>query len=410
MWRRWIFVGLILSIVGSGTRQIIPIAAAPPSQEELPQLTVWWPDALLPSNREDATLETEFNRFRNNSAIDLQVRYRLYTEIEQANELALIQTVAPTALPDLTLMQQRDFIEAVELGLLQPIDGWIPNEVVRELAAVSPNLLLFGQVNDVTYGIPYLLTVDHMIYDPTVYTIPPTRLQDYLTQSVPILFPSSHGADEAVNRFLLSQYLAAGGDLVNEEGTPSLNIDIVEEILNFYAMALDAELFNPSLSYENSTSISYREQIPRNPTLIAFVNSRTFMIDRPRRLADYAVAPLPTLNGAPFTLVDGWLWVLLTEDPLKQAQARSFMIEMMRPDTLYQIASLLNLLPSQQGALRYADDPYVTEMQTLMSSLYYIPPDIQVNRAAAALQEAFKEVLRGVSPEEAIQNTIELLD
>lgn len=361
-------------------------------------LRVWWPDMLLSLDGENTTLEDEIDRFRGTySAVNLEFRYRRFQPGEQVRELALVQEIAPTVLPDLTLMQEDELAIAVDFGLLQPLEEWIPNDILAEMPS---NLLALGQNEDIQYGLPYLITLNHMVYNSAHFESPPATFADILTAKPQLLFPAGVN-EQAVNDFLLSQYLAAGGYLTDTNNNPALDETIVTAIYAFYEEALIEGIYDNGLL--NYTVVGgYLERISSLENAVAFVDSSTYLRERNRRLSATEVSFIITQTPTRFSLLDGWVWVLLTEDPARQALAQNFVNEMMRLDTLSRLADGLYFLPSRANAMRLMeDDPYFVAMRTLLISARYVSIIERNSAAARALQEGFEAVLQGTSAGDA---------
>ncbi len=363
-------------------------------------ISVWWPDALYTGGR--AEIDRIFDDFNESNALDLRIyQHEIGADLHR---LLLTRDVAPDALPDIMLLRREDLEGAVNAGLLQPLDGWVPFSITGGLSSLSPELLNLGEVNGVQYGWPYMLEIRHMLYNTTIFDVPPTDFTLIFSQDDPILFPGRPRAGGFANYLIMAEYLAAGGSLVNDEGLPALDAEITQRVLEFYAEGVAAGLFTTDI-LDYSTPFSYWGQITSGASNLAMVDSGTYLRRRDALPPEVAPMPLPTLDGTPRLLVDGWLWVVVTDDLVRQERAQRFLNWMMDTDNLADSAQILQLFPAQQRAVDILNEPY---LETLSA---WLPDSIfATNRnspAAAALQTAFEAVLEGMSPEEATATAVE---
>ncbi len=397
--------GLMLAILAAHN----PVFARPKdasparvNQQEVVNLRVWWPDTLLSENAAD-TLENQFDSFRSAYVnVNLDLRYLEYQPIDTIRRLTLTRDVAPDALPDLTLMRYEEMVAAANNGLLQPVEGLLPPSALNDL---TDNVLAMGQVGGEFYGIPYLLSIDHMLYTGDSAT-PPRTFSDFLEQDTPLLFAAKPTTSQVINELLLIQYLAEGGYLVDQENVPALDEEAMLTVLDFYSTAVQREPFTQSLEaalqYQSLTD--YRAQLSGDHPVLALVNSTDYLLNRNRFAGDAKILPPLTADGQSFTLLDGWMWVLLTDNATRQIQARNFLTWMMNSDNLTDTALALNMLPGQQRALRVmAEDSDLLVLSNLINAAYFLPPAQRQNVAAVALQAAFESVLQGTTPRAATE-------
>ncbi len=370
------------------------------NQQETVSLRVWWPDTLF-SESAATTLENQFDSFRSAYiSVNLDLRYVEYQPIDTLHRLTLTRDVAPDALPDLTLMRHEEILAAVNSGLLQPIEGLLPSSTLNDLAN---NILAMGQVGGEFYGVPYLLSIDHMLYTGDSST-PPRNFSDFLEQDTPLLFAAKPDTSQAINDMLLIQYLAEGGYLIDQQDNPALDETAMLTVLNFYYAAVQLEPFSQTLedALQFQSPADYRAQLSADSSVMALIDSTDYLRDRRRFAEDAKILPPLTADGQSFTLLDGWMWVLLTDDSAHQIQARNFLTWMMNSDNLTDAALALNMLPSQQRALRViAEDSALIVLTNLISTAYFLPPNQRQNAAAIALQAAFESVLQGTTPRAA---------
>lgn len=366
-------------------------------------IRVWWPYELWPAEGTAAeeVLQRQFDGFRQTSTYTLDVRTKHADGT--GGILATLRAavpVAPDAIPDLTLMRRSDLLTAVSEGIAVPLDEWVPDDIMGNLL---PGTRALGEVDGAVYGVPYTLTTAHVAYRSSALTVAPRTFQDVLIEAPLYAFPASD-SDSATNWTALLQYLAAGGRLVDESGVPTLDKDALRPVLEYYQAGLEAGLFDTALlGFTGATS--YQSAFANGDVNMVYLDSTTFLKWR-RDVPNTAAGPIPTLDAAPITTLDGWMWVLTTRDPDHQQQARVFLSWMMRINQQSIYTEALGTLPSQSRALRlWEDEAYAEFVQTIVP-VGVMPGPEHSNQAARALQKAVADVLRGASADVALDSAL----
>jgi maltose-binding protein MalE len=372
-----------------------------------PKIRVWWPDELYPeadSLAEDVLLR-QFDSFRTTySSYDLEVRRKRSTGLGGIlPTLRTARPVAPNAVPDVTLLRYADLVTAATEGLIVPIDGVVPSDLHEGNLLEGARAL--GESGGVLYGVPYVLNFTHTVYRLAVYETPPLTFDDILAVESGYRFSSTPLGAGAVNNTVLAQYLAAGGRLVDENGVATLDPDPLLDVLEYYASAVAADIFSPSMLENTDPTSQWNAFVSADLNLVG-VDSMTYLRHKDS-VSNVGLATVPTLEGVPITLVDGWAWVVTTQDAGRQDQARAFLSWMMRVSQQSLLTEALGVVPSQQRALRLWDDEsYAQFAQDLVPHGRVLPTAYRTGRAAQALQESFIAVINGTPAAEAAQIAI----
>jgi ABC-type glycerol-3-phosphate transport system substrate-binding protein len=127
---------------------------------------------------------------------------------------------------------------------------------------------------------------------------------------------------------------------------------------------------------------------------------------------DLRAAAIPTANGTPQTVVDGWMWVLTTSDADRQTQAFRFLNWMLDANRQASYTSLIHMLPSQRTALRQLAYPqYATFVNELFANAILPLTETESGAAARAMQTALASVLTGQrTAEEATRDVLNQLN
>jgi ABC-type glycerol-3-phosphate transport system substrate-binding protein len=126
--------------------------------------------------------------------------------------------------------------------------------------------------------------------------------------------------------YTLALYQAAGGAILDAEGRPFLDKDPLIRVLAFYHEAALSELTPFWLTQFQSDDQSW-DAFKKGQSEMVVTWASRFLQEQP---AGVAAAPLPTLDGANFTLATGWVWAIASPLPERQklaAQLAEFLSE-----------------------------------------------------------------------------------
>lgn len=374
----------------------------------LEMVRVWWPDELYPQGDERAldTLQAQWDGFAQAyPTLTLEVRRKRTSGLGGIlSTLRTAEPVAPGALPDLTLMRRADMITAANEGLIVPLDDWLPADLAGN--NLLPGVRSLGEINGVLYGVPYVLNLVHAAYRPATLATPPLSFAQILEAGTPYLFPA--GA-MPVSWSVLLQYRAAGGRLVDETGAAILDAQPLLDVLDFYAQGVQAGLFGPAL-LQYARYDDYWNQFVATSSNLAAVDTVTFL-QRRKDATNVKPVSIPTPDGTPITALDGWMWVVTTQNPERYQRVSAFLAWMMRVGQQSLFSEAFGALPSQTRALRLWDDhEYAGFAQDLLATAVLVPEAHRNNSASLALQEALVAVLQGSAPQTVADNVLSRFD
>lgn len=390
-----------------------PTLAPTETLPETARLVVWWPDVLAPTDNVPAAerLAAYVAQFEaENADSATQVEYRLKKIQDVGGIMSALRTanaVAPGVLPDLTLLRREDLLSAVQAGLIQPMEGLLTTSTLSELTDLSRTVLELGQVEGQLYGIPFMLEVAHLVYrsQPEDEPIVNWRFEDVLTRRMSLVFPASRA--NPINPTYYVQYLSAGGT-PPLDGEILLNADALRAVLRFYEQAHDTGIISADV-INYTTAQDYQLQL-LNGTVDAAVLNSTLFLSLQAQGEPLRAAPLPTQTGQLATMLNGWMWVMTTNNADRQALALEFLNWMMVPARQAEFAELIYMLPSQRSALRIWDggglDAEVVTGILANSALPLSPNEGGI--ASRAMQNALIAVLSGESSaEEAVEDVLD---
>jgi ABC-type glycerol-3-phosphate transport system substrate-binding protein len=379
-------------------------SATPTPAPQRPHIQLWLPEAVSPVGNVQAAevLDEQIIRYRETQGWSLTITWRLKRDDGLGGILQALQTasaVAPAALPDLILMQRGDLLMAQQQGLLIPLDGQIDSAILND---VYPIGLALGQVDGVQYGVPYLLETKHLIYPPTLDTDQTGlwRYEDVLARNIPLTFAIA--SENGVNDVFWLQYASA------RTGNNELDVTALRNTLLFYERAVSNGIITANV-LDNTNSSDYLVSSLSNDRFT--VMTSTDYLDLTSVGETLSFAPIPTQDGTPRTIVNGWVWVVTARDAARQAQAFALLNWLMNAERQREYAVSINMLPSQRSGLQGdAPSPYALFTDTLLQNAILPRPEGDGGALSRALQNALIAVLLGErTADQATQDVLDAL-
>jgi maltose-binding protein MalE len=381
----------------------------PPTPEKI-EIRVWWPDDLAMKGDQSLLrqLETQVERFNStNEEYAIELRLKPHRGLGSIlTTMTAAQPVAVAAQPDLILLRRDDLVKAAESGLIFSLDEWVPDTLRGDLLL---NTISLGQIGETLYGLPYAINLEHTVYRVGTFRVPPSSFSSVLNNEFPFVMPGLPSEETVVNSVVLGQYLQAGGRLVDSAEQAILDEEPLQQVLSYYASGLEVELFSPDLlAYASPTD--YWTSFTQGDFPIVVMDSRTYL-QNPKPTFAVRFEALPSVDGVPLVLLDGWSWALASSDAEHQRGALAFVTHMMSTEIQADYTQALGVVPSRQRALRlWEQQDYAEEVRQWIESALIIPVEQRNNLAAAQLQSAFSAVLAGVPFEEAADQAVTALE
>ncbi|MBI5670219.1 MAG: extracellular solute-binding protein [Chloroflexi bacterium] len=371
-------------------------------------LAIWWPEPLSPVDdlRVSTVLSEQTAAFEAQSAgVVVETRLKKPRDLGGIMEtLRTASAVAPGALPDLTLLRREDLLEAVQMGLVQPLEGRVSSAIIGNLYTAALEL---GQVNGQLYGLPYVLDVQHIAYWGDFPSGDFATFDTVLERGRSYAFAAS--ASTGISPVFLLQYLSAGGSLA-DLSVGEVNADALRAVLRFYEQAVSAGIIDPVVL--NYTSANDYLVALQSRTIPAGVVSSTTYLQLGVNGQPLAFAPIPVPASQPTTILNGWMWVLTTTNTDRQAVASDFLNWMLDVTRQSQYSQAAHMLPSLRASLRQAgiNAAYADFVTQLLGNAVLPLPEASGSATARVLQDALVAVLNGQrTAEEAAQDALNQL-
>jgi multiple sugar transport system substrate-binding protein len=259
-------------------------------------------------------------------------------------------------------------------------------------------------------GIQFEADIEHLIYNTNKIDSPPVTWREVLSDNVVYIFPAG-GEGSLVNDAFLIQYLATGGQLLDEGGKPLLDEDALVEVLRFYKDGLEAEVIPPLVLEFEDLDDCWVIYVSAQAAL-SNVSSARYLADR-GLLKNTAFAAIPTRDGNVVTLSKGWALAIVTKDSSRQAVAAQFIEWLLEPENNANWNLAAGHLPTRQAAFDHlgTEDQYFPFARQQLANVYPRPTDPAYEKIGRALQGAVQDVLQGeVSPEEAAETVIAVVE
>ena len=370
------------------TTQRPPTPGATRTPPQPTTLQVWVPPRFDPESDSSAgrLLRARLAEFTaRRTGVHVEVRVKSATGPGGLlDSLNTASAAAPLALPDLILLQ-RGLLETAALkGLLYPFDGLSSALDQQDWYDYARDL---ARLQESTFGLPFAADGLILMYRPADVAKPPTDWTETLELKTPLAFPA---ADELA-LFTLSQYMANGAPLEDAQGRPSLDPGSLTELLAFLGDAASAGVMPFWLTQYSSFDQSWEAYTENRADLVIDWASR-YMAELP---GDTDATLIPTPDGRPFTLVDGWVWALANPQVQRHAASAELAEFLTDPDFLAKWTAAAGYLPPRASALAgWSNTPLRSLVEDIARTAHSMPPTEVMNVVGLPLEEATVDVLK----------------
>ncbi|MBK9049871.1 MAG: extracellular solute-binding protein [Chloroflexi bacterium] len=374
-----------------------PVVAATPTRIVL---RLWTTEEISPRSevRGGAVLVEQLDVFAS-SHPDLLLDVQLKAVSGQGGTLSYLRTgrtVAPSILPDVVLLQASQLAAATQEGLIYPLDGLIPAEMVNDLYPAAANL---SRVNNALMGYPFTITgLEHLAYNGGVITrtLPITWNAMINLPNADFVFPA---AGMSGSRLILQLYLAFGGTLTNEVNQPNLQVEPLTQALSLISQGRQAGFI--LLESDNFTTNSEAWQLYQSGLANIVSTSPRNFLDNREFVPGSQYALLAGPNGPLVPLVDAWVWAVTTPDPARQALAVELINWLCSDATMGSWTAVGAQLPARRSAFVFwtVETPYQSFLQTQLE-LAQPYPAAATSSVITALNNATFAVIDGSKPPE----------
>ena len=178
-------------------------------------LQIWFAEELNPADGSPAgdLLSTRLDEFEQRHP-GLRISIRVKSSDGTGSIMAALDAAmdaAPLALPDIVAIPHTELDSSVDEDLVFPLDELLSDPDDRDWYGYAQQM---GQVNSVSYGIPFSGDALVLAYRKDIVEQAPTTWEEVLLTDGPLGFPAADG--QAL--FPLTLYQSIGGELMGENG------------------------------------------------------------------------------------------------------------------------------------------------------------------------------------------------
>ncbi|HLO30278.1 MAG TPA: extracellular solute-binding protein [Anaerolineales bacterium] len=366
----------------------------PPVRPASPVLHIWLPPQFDPAAENDPAklLRQRFDEFESqNPGLKIEVRIkRADAENDIVNVLSVTGSAAPNALPDLILLSRPDLESAALKGLLHPIDG-------LSTSLEDPNWYAYAQqlarIQNTGYGLPFAGDALVLVYYPELGKI--VTWDDVLKSKGQLVFPAGN-PDGLIG---LSLYASAGGEVLDAQGSPALDQEVLTRVLTLVKEGVSKEVFTRSLA--NVSTEAQALQIYRtgdaNKGIIWILNYRTS--------SDGAITPLPGVGETSFSYATGWVWALAGSSPENQQLAVKLAEFLVEDKFIAEWTRASGYLATRPSIVDESD----RTLTAILESAHPVPSNAVLAVLGPLMQEALTRVLNGEQPKDVAESVVQKL-
>lgn len=352
------------------------------------QLVVWTPEFFQPPDTTPvAVLADVYEQFRlDHPGVHLDLQIKVETgDSSLFNYLRYAQSMAPTLLPDVVLLDTEQLWQAAELGLIQAVD-W---QSLPDAPDFFPFARAASLYQENILGMPYSADIIHLVYHADQIEQAPLTWAELTTSGTPYLFAA--GKREHPNESLLLQYVGAGGQLL-ENGTVN-DPDALTALFTFVAQAKRQGILASSIVEIRSLDIAWSTFDAAYP---GFADTSARLVLARRQTQDpLGFAPIPTASGTPLTIARTWVFAVITPDVQQQQLALDLIGQLLDPAVHSAWSRSTQQLPTQTTAYLATVEasPYTDFLQRQLDVAIAIPNGRPFADFAKRLQQAQESVL-----------------
>jgi ABC-type glycerol-3-phosphate transport system substrate-binding protein len=315
----------------------------------------------------------------------------------------------PSVLPDLVVLDASDLDTVAGSGLIQPLDDFLAPSAADDR---FPFATTMGKVEGQTVGAVLGADMQHLAYRPALFKAPPLSWSQVVTAPAPFLFPAGgyDGPAGAVNDATLIQYLGAGGKLTDAEGNPTLDEEVLVDVLDFYTRCVSNTVIAPTQVLTATHVDQVWERFKGGEGGMTAVRAGRYWLEADETIA---AAPIPTKGGQPISIARGWALAVVTDDPERQRMAMQLVDWLTAPDRNASWTQAAGYLSGTRSALRLwsVSEEERTVLRNLLEAAVPPPRPVVMEAIGPPMQQALAAVLRGrASPREAASDAVAAIE
>jgi multiple sugar transport system substrate-binding protein len=367
-------------------------------------LTLWVPPEFDPAgdSAAGAVLRERLREFSSqNNGIRVQVRVKTSNGAGGLlDSLNAASAAAPMALPSVVALPRADLEVAALKGLIYPLDG---QSVLIDQPDWYDYARQLAMVQGATFGLPFAGDAYILAYRPGFVTDTPVDWPAIFRLAQPLAFP----AGDPQSLFLLSLYQSVGGPVEDAQRRPTLDPEVLSQVLQMLADGEQLGVFPDWLSqYETNGQVwqAYREN--RVNMLVTWVSN--YLANLP---PDTTAIAVPSMDDSPMTLATSWAWAVSDPDPARRAVSVRLVEFLSDGEFLARWTEAAGYLPTRPSALAaWSNQSFKTLLSPVAVTAQARPSGDQLSSLGPVLRDASLKVLKRESdPTQAARAAAEKL-
>jgi len=323
--------------------QLVTATLTAPSGPQV--ISMWVPPQFGPENNTPAAalLKNRLKVFEDqNPDVKIQVRVKAVTGPGSLLEtLAAALAAAPLALPSLVALPRPDLETAALKGLIYPLDKLL------ETAIDDPDWYAYARqmalIQGSTFGLPFAGDGMLLMYRPAHVNMHTGDWAGILSQGQVESFPAA----DPQGLLTLNLYLALGGSVSDAQGRPTLQPEILAQVLKLYTDGSKQGVFPVWLTQYQTDGQAWQAYREQSSQWLVTWTSR-YLSELP---ADSTAVVLPSLGPNQQTLANGWVWALSDPSPERRAIAVRLAEFLVQGNFLAEWSAAVGYLPTRSSAL-----------------------------------------------------------
>jgi ABC-type glycerol-3-phosphate transport system substrate-binding protein len=194
--------------------------------------------------------------------------------------------------------------------------------------------------------------------------------------------------------------MSAGGEVLDAQGHPTLDQEVMTQVLELFSKGRAATLFPAAATNLSSTDQVLQEYRTRRAEM-AIVRFSDY-----RAPQDGLVQPLMGLKEAHFTFASGWLWALPGQNAANKEVSAELAEFLTADDFLPNWIRETGYLPTRRS---FTDQSADSPIPAIIEALQPGPSSDTVLVLGPVIQEALVRVLNGEQPEAVARSVVEKL-
>jgi ABC-type glycerol-3-phosphate transport system substrate-binding protein len=326
--------------------------------DNLQTFTIWIPPVLAPDTTAGSLLVEHLSTFENAYAL-LHIDIRVKDESGPSGILETLSSaslVAPSTLPDIVLLDPVSLNTAALKDLIEPLEQILPTPKTPEWYSFAINAAF---VDNIFYGLPLFSEAEAFAYRKESFEVEPKDWADLLESTETILFPLG----DQTSKFTLIQYISIGGELFDENASPTVDSALLTDLFTFYLSANETgqlPLYALQLQEAEDTWLALTQGNTNAAVIPVEVLREALTGDA------YLVAPWPTRDGSGVTPTRTLSWAIVAKDDQQLDHASQVLQWLSESTFLGNISQSLGMIPVTPTALQEWSEP---ESSAILSRL-----------------------------------------